>query len=56
MEPQLPKVHENTKKGNVAVALLECVLSKFSIVNIIPVEKDIGIDCLNFTNKVPHII
>ncbi|KUP23095.1 DUF4365 domain-containing protein [Paenibacillus sp. DMB5] len=44
MEPQLPKVHENTKKGNVAVALLESVLSRFSIVNTIPVEKDIGID------------
>ncbi|GMK39065.1 hypothetical protein PCCS19_21190 [Paenibacillus sp. CCS19] len=44
MEPQLPKVHQNTKKGNVAVALLESVLSRFSIVNTIPVEKDIGID------------
>lgn len=44
MEPQLPKVHENTKKGNVAVALLESVLSRFSIVNTVPVEKDVGID------------
>lgn len=44
MGPQLPKVHENTKKGNVAVSLLESVFSRYSIVNTIPVEKDIGID------------
>ncbi len=44
MEPKLPQVHENTKKGNVSVTLLESALSRFSIVHNIPVEKDIGID------------
>lgn len=44
MERKLPIVHENNKKGNISVALLESVLSRFSIVNSVPVEKDIGID------------